>query len=345
MAITRQAGLIEQIDYVSRHNACIPDDRIGIQQERIARENRAAGVEEYLPPGNGFYVPLSVLNAKRELSVLAQGGAVVQDTVTEIGNFLYPASQVIRLGCTVIDGLTSNAQIPIGRAGINTSWTPETCPAVEQDPNIGSINLAPKLVSANVAISRQLLVQSAGFEEYLKKELALALGTELDRVAIFGSGSGSQPIGILNATGTQSVTFGAAATWPKLVQFEQLCGIANARPENLAWLIGNNTRAKWRTAVRGSTTGFVNYLLTDQNETAGYPVAVTSKLDAPSNQAIFGDFSECFIGVFGADALHLVVDPISQAKVGKVVIVANLYVDISIRRPNLFVISSDSAAQ
>jgi HK97 family phage major capsid protein len=159
--MTKQIGLIDQLLYVSRHGACLPDDRCGILQERIARENRDAGLMEYLPPGNGFYVPLSVLNANRDMTVAGSGGAVVQTTVVpEIEAFLYPYSAVVKLGATVLDGLQGNVEIPIGRAALPVAWTPESGSATEADPTVGSVSLSPRILSAQIAVSRQLLVQS-----------------------------------------------------------------------------------------------------------------------------------------------------------------------------------------
>jgi hypothetical protein len=71
-----------------------------------------------------------------------------------------------------------------------------------------------------------------------------------------------------------------------------------------------------------------------------------SDLEADSgNNAIFADWSELYIGSWGAEAMQIIVDPISQAKVGKTVITANIFADVGVRRPNLFVVSTDSGAQ
>ena len=169
------------------------------------------------------------------------------------------------------------------------------------------------------------------------------LATEIDRIALLGTGSG-QPTGILNAAGTHPVTFGGAATWASVLNFETLAGKANARRENCAWIIGNNVRAKWKAAVKNATASGVGFLMNEDDTVNGYPAAVTSKLDA-SNQVIFGSFEECYIGSWGAPALHLVVDGTTQAKTGKVSVIANLFADVSLRRANLFVVSTDSGAQ
>ncbi|MGA8482563.1 MAG: phage major capsid protein [Chthoniobacterales bacterium] len=342
--MTRQIGLVEQINYLLQRGVPAPDNRIGSQQQqRIARENADAGLMEFEPIGASMHVPISALT-NRDLSVASSGGAVVQtDIKSEIEAFLQPYSAVIRLGATVLNGLKGNSQVPIGRAGVTTQWGSETQAATESDPTVGSISLTPHLVSANIVVSRSLLVQSVGVESWLKNELALALATALDYAALLGNGSSGQPTGILSATGTQPVTFGAAANWSKIISFETLAGIANARKENLAWVVGNNTRAKLKQAVK-TGTGAVGFIMESDDSINGYPAATTSKLDT-TNQVVFGDFQEAFLGFWGADSIHLVVDGITQAKTSKVVLTANLHADVSLRRSNLFIVSTDSGAQ
>ena len=341
--MTQRIGLIDQINYLLQRGVPLPDERIGILQERIARENRDAGVTAYEPPGASMYVPLSVLNAKRDLSVIGSGGAVVQtDVLPEITSFLYPFSAVVKLGATVLDGLRGNVNVPIGRAGVPVAWDTETGSATEGDPAVGSISLTPHNITANIAVSRQLLVQSAGVERWIRDELAKALAAEIDRIALLGTGSG-QPTGIFNTSTAQTVTFGAAATWAKIVSFETLAGLVNARRENLAWIVGNNTRSKLKQAVK-TGTGAVGFIMDSDHTINGYRAEATSKLDV-TNQVVFGDFSECYLGSWGADALHLVVDGVTQAKTGKVVITANMFADVAFRRANLLVTSTDSGAQ
>ena len=120
-------------------------------------------------------------------------------------------------------------------------------------------------------------MQSVGVESWLKNELALALATALGYAALLGNGSSGQPTGILSATGTQPVTFGAAANWSKIISFETLAGIPNARKENLAWVVGNNTRAKLKQAVK-TGTGAVGFMMESDDSINGYPAATTSKL-------------------------------------------------------------------
>jgi HK97 family phage major capsid protein len=345
--MSKNWGLIDQIQSLLSRGVCIPDDRIGILQERIARENQVAGLQPYEPIGASMHVPFSVLN-QRDLTVGSagsnSGGAVVQTTVQpEFAAFLQPFSACVKLGATVLDGLKGNVEIPVARAGVPLAWNAELAPAAESDPQLGSVSLSPKNVTASITVSRQLLVQSVGAEAWVKKELAQAFATELDRIALLGSGASGQALGILNTATAQSVTFGAAATWAKVVSFEQLAGQANAIRENCAWIVGTATRSKWKQALKG-TSGAIGYIMDSDHTVNGYRAEATSKLDS-TNQVVYGDFSELYIGTWGADALGLTIDGVTQARTGKVVITANCFCDAVLRRPNVFVASTDSGAQ
>jgi HK97 family phage major capsid protein len=227
----KQFGLIEHIHSLLQRGCPLPDDSIGVHQERIEREMRAAGVQSYEPPGASMWVPLEVLN-QRDLSVSAQGGASVQTTVdTQIAAFLYPFSATIRLGATVLDGLSGNVEIPIGRASVPVAWSStETQSATEGDPQLGSFSLTPHNITAQIVVSKQLLRQAPGSESWVKRELALALGAEVDRIALVGSGVSGQPLGVLNTPTVQPILFGGAATWSSVVNFETLVGKTECAP-------------------------------------------------------------------------------------------------------------------
>jgi hypothetical protein len=248
----------------------------------------------------------------------------------------------VKLGATVLDGLQGNVEIPVGRAALPVAWTPESGSATEGDPTVGSVSLSPKILSAQIAVSRQLLVQSPGVENWVKTEIGLALGTEIDRIALLGTGVG-QPLGVLNTPSAQTITWGGPATWPNVLLMETLLGKANVIPETVGLVSSNNVRGKWKNVTKAGV-GSTGFLWDIDNTVNNYPSIATSKLDV-SNQAILGDWSECYLGSWGGDAINLVVDNITQAKVGKIVITATFFGDVVFRRPNLFVTSTDSGAQ
>ena len=59
-----------------------------------------------------------------------------------------------------------------------------------------------------VRASRELIEYSLNVEEALETALARSFASELDRVALVGSGSGSEPTGIRNTSGVTEVSMG-----------------------------------------------------------------------------------------------------------------------------------------
>ena len=130
--MTRQIGLVEQINHLLQRGVPAPDNRIGSQQQqRIAERTgrRTNGVRT----NRRFHARSDFCLTNRDLSVASSGGAVVQtDIKSEIEAFLQPYSAVIRLGATVLNGLKGNSQVPIGRAGVTTQWGSKRKP--QQNP-------------------------------------------------------------------------------------------------------------------------------------------------------------------------------------------------------------------
>jgi HK97 family phage major capsid protein len=90
-------------------------------------------------------------------------------------------------------------------------WRGELEEITESDPTFEAIVLMPKVCAALVRISEELIQDGAGVGEAVENALQGALAVELDRAALFGSGAGSEPLGLFNVAGVNEVDMGAAA--------------------------------------------------------------------------------------------------------------------------------------
>jgi len=207
-----------------------------------------------------------------------------------------------------------------------------------------------------VAYSKQLLFQSSvSIENFLRDDMMKQVAVKLDYLALNGSGSASEPTGILNTPGIGTVLFGGAATYAKVVNFEGLLVQANADVQGarIAWLTSPLVRNTWKAlaaALTGGTTtnakpvweagawndgsndGIVNQ----------YRAAVTNNV--LNNQVFFGNWEELVIGIFG-NGLDITPNPYTRAKEGVIEMTINTYADIALRHAQSFVISSDSGNQ
>ncbi|MCJ9672912.1 MULTISPECIES: phage major capsid protein [unclassified Neorhizobium] len=78
------------------------------------------------------------------------------------------------------------------------AWRAENGPVAVSDMTFGAVSFKPKSLAVLVKVSRELLEDSLNINTALPNVLAASLATELDRVAIFGSGEGNEPRGVVN---------------------------------------------------------------------------------------------------------------------------------------------------
>ena len=159
-----------------------------------------------------------------------------------------------------------------------------------------------------------------------------------------GSGAASEPQGIINTPGVGSVTFGAAATYAKLVAFETAINAANSQGGSRAYVTTPTAKGTLKSAAKfltGGGTNVTNIALWQDNEINGYPAFDTNQI--LNNQMIFGNFNSLIMAMFGG--LDIVVDPYTLADKGEVKITINNFIDIALRHPQEFVVSADAANQ
>lgn len=109
------------------------------------------------------------------------------------------------------------------------AWRSELGTITETDPTFGNVPLKAKSLAAIVRVSRELLADSINLEAQLPAVLAASMAVEIDRAALFGSGSDPEPLGVANVAGIGEVAHGAALTdYGPLVQAQTEVRIANA---------------------------------------------------------------------------------------------------------------------
>jgi len=304
-------------------------------------------------PAQGFFVPDEILlgnrSEKRTLAANSNsdGGYTVGVDImaNELVELLRNQSKVIGLGARLITGLTGNVSIPRQLTGAAAYWVAEGASITQSSATFGQIWGKPRRIGTSVPYTKEFLAQtSLSAESFVRDDSMNAIGVELDRVAINGTG-GSQPLGILNlASGDRStsVSFGAAPTWAKYVDFWTQVATNNALLGNPAYLTTPASVAKAMTVQKFATYG--DPILKD-GKIGVYPAEWSNQFPSSGtlNQVIFGDFSQVlFLEWAGYD---IVVDPYSGKKEGTVEITIQRLMDMVIRRSKSFSISSDSGAQ
>lgn len=250
---------------------------------------------------------------------------------------------VVALGARTLAGLVGNVAIPRVTGGATAYWLADNADLTPSDQAFGQLGLVPHRLAAATAYSKQLLAQSSiDVEGFVRDDLMRVLAVEKDRAAINGSGAAGEPLGILNTSGIGAVTFGAAPTWQKVIDFETAVANANADLGNLAYLVTPAVRGKWKATVKVSNTA--NFLWggsTDNNLVNGYRAEATKNV--PSDRVIFGNWSDLVVADW--TGWDVIVDPYSKSLQGQVQVVIQLLTDDGLRHAGSFCASSDSGAQ
>jgi HK97 family phage major capsid protein len=192
------------------------------------------------------------------------------------------------------------------------------------------VNMTPKTVGAYVDYSRRLLLQSTiSVEQMVRNDLAKVIAQELDRAAIYGTGSSNQPLGLTNVTGIGAETLTGSGTFEELIAMETDVAAANADAGALRYIMNATSRGALKGTKKDAGSGDFVF---ENNEVNGYPVIVSNQLAA--NDTLFGDFSMLIMGMWSG--LDLTVDPYAGATAGTVRIIALQDVDVAVKQPSAF---------
>jgi len=320
----------------------------GLEKEASEAEARRLGRDP-----SGVFVPAEVFALGTEqrnihrVGNAADGGYLV-DTSIDYANMvelLRNQSHVMSLGARTITGLRGDISIPRVISGTTAYWVSETGAITDSKAQFGQLQAKPRRLGSTTQYTKQLLVQTAfGVEAFVRDDIMASFGTELDRVAINGAGA-AEPLGIFNlAAGDRAtgVSFGAAPTWAKVVEFETNVETANALAlpgSRYAYLTTPGVKGKWKTTAKVANQAV--WLWENGDLVNGYSARSTNQV--PSNKVIFGDFSQVLF--FEWTGIDLVVDPYTLATQNQVKVTMQKHVDCIIRQGKAFSVSSDAGNQ
>jgi len=325
--------------------------------EGLELEMHQEAVLEATASGNnvrGIGVPSALISVEsRDLTVgtAATAGNLVE---TEYGEFipaLRPKLKVMEMGASVMTGLVGNIELKKQTGVATAEWAGEQTTAVETEPSLDKFTLSPKRLAAYTDLSTQLLMQSSiSTENWIRQELSMAIARKLDSTALNGSGTGNQPLGLLNFADINTVAIGAnggAPTREKLLEMAKEIAVEDADIGDMAFLLTPGVRYKLQTTKVDAGSGLfvwnnmANDLLGYRAEVSNnVPSDLTKGTGTDLNAIIFGVWNQLIIGQWaGAD---IIVNPYTKAKEATVEIVVNSFWDINSRHDQAFSVIKDA---
>jgi len=310
-----------------------PGDRTAREAAAFEIEVGKAAAAKYERSSNGIVIPNEVLRRDLVVSTSTAGGNLVASEVLS-GSFielLRNRMAMMQAGVTMLSGLQGNISLPRQSSAATAYWVGESASPTESQQAIDQVNMTPKTVGAFVDYSRRLLLQSSiDVESMIRADLAKVIGLELDRAAIYGTGSTNQPLGLVNTTGVGTQTITTFGTFAEYIGMETDVAAANADAGSMRYIINASARG----ALKGTekSTSSAGQFVFEKNEINGYPAIVSNQLG--TNDCLFGDFSQFVVGMWSG--LDLTVDPFAGATAGTVRVIALQDVDFAVKQPGAF---------
>jgi HK97 family phage major capsid protein/HK97 family phage prohead protease len=326
---TRQFSFVRALNYLANQG-----DRQAREAAAFEIEVGEAAAKKYERSSNGIVVPNEVLRRDLVVGTPSAGGDLVATDLLA-GSFielLRNRMAMMQAGVTMLTGLQGNIAIPRQTSAATAYWVGENQSPTESQQAIDQVNMTPKTVGAFVDYSRRLLLQSSiDVEGMVRADLARVIALELDRAAIYGSGSSNQPLGLVGTTGIGTETVTGAGTFQELIAMETDVATANADAGSLRYIMNAAGRGGLKSTPK-STSAVAAGFVYENDEVNGYPVIVSNQLQG--NDVLFGDFSQFVVGMWSG--LDLTVDPYAGATAGTVRIIALQDVDYAVKQPGAF---------
>lgn len=89
-------------------------------------------------------------------------------------------------------------------------WRAENATVAEGDPTFSRIMLGPKTLAVLTKIPSELVQDAANLEMVVERSLTESVAAEIDRAAIFGSGVGDEPMGLIHTQNVNVEAVGGA---------------------------------------------------------------------------------------------------------------------------------------
>jgi HK97 family phage major capsid protein len=262
---------------------------------------------------------------------------------------LFPDSVASRMGAQMISIDSGAVEWPVTTSAVSAGWAngetanvagptvyATTDRAMSPDHNLG----------IQMRITRKTLKQSgAALEAAVRRDMANAMGVEMDKAVFLGTGADGQPLGVIAGAATYGITdtdFAGAASWTAFRQAVVRFMTANAAgsPSAVRMMIRPEVWSDLDGAVFDSGSGVTEWDRLTRNIPAGNIAMTTNGLAAPAGTPLettallttnAGGVAPIFVGAWGA--VDVIRDPYSDAQSGGLRITALATMDLTVARP------------
>lgn len=219
---------------------------------------------------------------------------------------------------------------------VEASWAGENVSLVDRDINFNAIRATPHRMGLKIKVSLRALNQSnLNLYNLVVNKIARSFAALLNKTMVsLTAVAQDAPTGVFVAAALDAVTLSATPTFKEVVSLETEVMAHNIELDADgfgAYIISTAMRGKLKTTpIEAGETK----MILEGDLMNGYPVIVSNYMDA--NSIGFGFFEYSVVSQFGD--FNLIFDPITGAGENEVKFVGNTEVDITLLRPEAFVV-------
>lgn len=219
---------------------------------------------------------------------------------------------------------------------VEASWAGENVSLVDKDINFDAIRATPHRMGLKIKVSRRALNQSnLNLYNLVVNKIARSFAALLNKTMVsLTAVAQDAPTGVFVAAALDAVPLSANPTFKEVVSLETEVMAHNIELDADgfgAYIISTAMRGKLKTTpIEAGETK----MILEGDLMNGYPVIVSNYMDA--NSIGFGFFEYSVVSQFGD--FNLIFDPITGAGENEVKFVGNTEVDITLLRPEAFVV-------
>ena len=255
-------------------------------------------------------------------------------------------SRVVEAGALTVPMESQTLKVAKVVSDPTPAWRNELASIAEDEGELGQVTLTARSLSFICRMSMEALEDAVGLEEIAKQSMAAAMALEIDRVAMYGTGTAPEPRGIRNAAGISVLSpFGTAGTAASLpTDYDPLltAEYTLAQSNMAAGAAIMHPRTELRFSTLKDTTG---QPLRKPEKLQSLPMLPTTQVPinrplgaaSDTSDIIVGDFSHLMIGI----RTQLQIRPLVEryADTGEIGFLAWWRGDVQVARGEAFVVS------
>jgi len=289
----------------------------------------------------GQALPFAPLLRDLGLATATGGGNLAATQLAAVAASTRPLVVLDRLGAQRLE-VSGAAQLDLPRfdGGVG-SWISEGQAASSLSTTVQSATASARCAAARLGLSRKVRNGSRpDTEAAILAEIQRAVTNTIELGFIQGTGSNSQPLGLVNIAGIGTKTFaGAVPTWPELMDMLELLGDADGDITRATWLVHQTMASALLKLLIDPDGGELAVVWADgAHRIAGIPLAISSNV--PEAKVILAQFDTVQQLYFGPP--QIIDDRFSNGKAisGASEIIVMNFCDVVARDPGLIVVGN-----